>query len=193
MSTIEEQLVNYIEDAHAMEGLMEKALEGMISSAPDFPELQDPLRRHLEETKRHQALLEERLSAHGTSPSKGKDVGMMFGALGLGALNKVRTDTAGKVARDGFAAEHLEIAAYNLLERVAARAGDEETAEVARRNKADEQAMANEIAAKWDLALDLSLKQEGLDAAPPIPQPGSAVGSAVPETETPAPPIEQNR
>jgi ferritin-like metal-binding protein YciE len=166
MTTIEEQLVSYIEDAHALEQMMELAIQGMMSSAPDFPEFQDPLSHHLEETKRHKALLEERLRAHGGSTSKAKDTAMMFGALGLAALNKVRGDTAGKVARDGFAAEHLEIACYELLERVAMIAGDEATAEVARRNRADEEAMVEKIRGSWDTAVRDSLAQEGVKETP---------------------------
>lgn len=193
MTTIDEQLVSYIEDAHALEQMMELALQGMMSSAPDLPEFQDPLGHHLEETRRHKQLLEERLRAHGASTSTPKDTAMMFGALGLAALNKARSDTAGKVARDGFAAEHLEIACYELLERVAARAGDEQTAEVARRNKADEVAMAQKLGSSWDLALDLSLKQEGLEGAPPISPPGSMEGATTPEGSPSRVPPEQNR
>jgi hydrogenase accessory protein HypB len=46
-------------------------------------------------------------------------------------------------------------------------------ADVARANKADEQAMAAKLASLWDLAVDLSLKEEGVEGAPPIPPPGS--------------------
>jgi ferritin-like metal-binding protein YciE len=184
MTTIEEQLVSYIEDAHALEEMMELAIQGMMSSAPDFPEFQDPLGHHLKETRQHKERLEERLRAYGVSGSRTKDTAMMFGALGLAALNKVRSDTAGKVARDGFAAEHLEIACYELLERVATRAGDEQTAQVARRNKADEVAMAQKLGSSWDLALDLSLKQEGLEGAPPIAPPGGMEGVKPPESAT---------
>jgi ferritin-like metal-binding protein YciE len=179
-SPFQEKLIDYIEDAHALEQHVKVALDAFISAAPDMPELQDPLRHHREETDRHIRRLEERLAAYGKSPSKVKDAGMMFGAAGLGALSKLREDNAGKVARDGYTAEHLEIAAYQLLERVAERAGDDQTAEVARLNRADEEAMAQKIAGSWDLALDVSFKQEGLYGAPPMGEPGSMTGTKPP-------------
>jgi ferritin-like metal-binding protein YciE len=48
------------------------------------------------------------------------------------------------------------------LERLAKRAGDEETAEVARQNRSDEQAMAKKIESNWDRFLDLTLAEPGL-------------------------------
>jgi ferritin-like metal-binding protein YciE len=183
-SPFQEKLIDYIEDAHALEQHVKVALDAFISSAPDVPELQDPLRHHREETERHLERLAQRLEAYGKSPSTVKDAGMMFGAAGLGALSKLRRDNAGKVARDGYTAEHLEIAAYELLERVATRAGDEETAEVARLNRADEQAMADKLAASWDLVLDVSLAEEGLHGAPPMGEPGSMVGTKPPDPGT---------
>jgi ferritin-like metal-binding protein YciE len=180
-SPFEEKLIDYIEDAHAMEQQMKIALTAMISNAPNVPELQDPLTHHKEETERHLERLEERLSAYGKTPSKLKDAGMAAGAAGLGALGLLRKDNAGKVARDGYAAEHLEIASYELLERVAKRAGDEKTAEVARLNRADEVAMAKKLEASWDLALDMSFEQEGLHGAPPMGDTGSMAGADPPE------------
>ena len=58
--------------------------------------------------------------------------------------------------------EHMEIAAYELLERLAKRAGDEKTAEVARLNRSDEQEMAKKIDANWDRFVDLTLATPGL-------------------------------
>ena len=56
----------------------------------------------------------------------------------------------------------MEIAAYQLLERIATLAGDEETAEAARLNRGDEERMAKEIDANWDKFAELSLKEEGI-------------------------------
>jgi ferritin-like metal-binding protein YciE len=58
----------------------------------------------------------------------------------------------------------MEIAAYEMLERLTERAGDGETAEVARRNRADEEAMAQTIAANWDKSLGLTPAEEGIRA-----------------------------
>jgi ferritin-like metal-binding protein YciE len=175
MTTIEDQLVAYLADAHALEQHVDAVLASALRMT-DVPEVRGPVEHHKQETERHKALLEQRLEAHGASPSKVKDAGMAIGALGLGVFQRMRSDSVGKLARDAFVAEHLEIAAYEMLERVAARAGDEETAEVARRNKADEQAMAAKIASLWDLAVDLSLKEEGVVGAPPIPPPKGDAG-----------------
>jgi ferritin-like metal-binding protein YciE len=44
------------------------------------------------------------------------------------------------------------------------RAGDIDTADVARRNRPDEQAMAEKIACSWDRVVELGLREEGVTA-----------------------------
>ena len=164
MPDLNQQLINYIEDAHAVEQHMLRALDGLIQTTED-PEMRGHLEHHREETQRHRQLLEERLHAHGATPSSVKDAGQIFMAMSKGIVDSARGDNAGKNARDGYVAEHLEIASYELLERVAQIAGDEATAEVARRNRADEEAMVEKFEASWDKVVRESLQQEGFQTA----------------------------
>lgn len=157
------QLVKHIDEAHAMEQNVLRMLDGMIGTTDD-PEVRRELEHHKEETERHAERMRERLEAHGESPSRVKEAGGMLAALMKGAVDMARGESAGRNARDGFATEHLEIASYELLERVARTAGDEETAEAARQNRADEEAMARKIASRWDKFAELSLKEAGVKA-----------------------------
>jgi ferritin-like metal-binding protein YciE len=163
VSPIESQLIDYLEDAHALEQLVEKTLESFIRLS-EAPEVLEPLTYHLEETKRHKRLLEERLAAHDAKPAKVKDAGMTFAALGKGLVDRMRSDNAGKIARDGFVAEHLEIASYELLRRVAERAGDTETVAVADRILAQERAAAQKLHALFEPALEAALGAQGVGA-----------------------------
>ena len=112
----------------------------------------------------HERRLRERLEAIGRGTSARKQAQAVGAALLKGVGDQARGDKAGKNARDGYMAEHLEIAAYQLLERLAQKAGDTETAEVARQNRADEEEMARRIDQNWDRALELTLEENGIRA-----------------------------
>jgi ferritin-like metal-binding protein YciE len=73
------------------------------------------------------------------------------------------SDSPGRLARDGYVRGHTEIAAHELLCRVAERAGDTETA-VGRRILENERQTADKIAATWDHAPDLALRKAGVSA-----------------------------
>jgi ferritin-like metal-binding protein YciE len=158
---LEEQLVKHIAEAHAMEQNVLRMLDSMIATTED-PELVQALRQHKVETEQHRDRMARRLEAHGESPSLVKDVGGIMAALMKGVVDIARGEKAGRNARDGYATEHLEIASYELLERVARRAGDDETAEAAAQNRADEQRMAALIEQHWDRFVELSLEEAGV-------------------------------
>ena len=113
--------------------------------------------RHLDETREQQRRVEQRLEARGSSPSRIKDIGMRLGGF-FGA----QPDTPAKLTGFAFAFEHLEIAAYEQLKRVAERAGDAETVRMAEEIGAEERATAARIAEHWDAAVDAALAEQGI-------------------------------
>lgn len=161
--TLQELLVKHIDEAYAMEQSVLRMLDGMIQTT-DHAEIRGELEHHRRETQEQAARLEARLRAHGESPSAVREVGGILGALMKSVVDTARSEKAGRNARDAYATEHMEIAAYQLLERVAKRAGDEETAEVARQNRLQEEGMARKIESRWDTFAELSLKEEGVTA-----------------------------
>ena len=158
---LQERLVKHIDEAYGMEQNVLRMLDSMIGTTED-PEMKDELRKHKLETERHADRMRQRLEAHGASPSLVREAGGIAGALMKSVLDKARGEKAGRNARDGYATEHLEIASYQLLERVAQQAGDEETAEAARENRKDEEAMASKLDSQWEKFAELSLKEEGV-------------------------------
>lgn len=161
MDQLEDQLIKHIDDAHAMEQNVLRMLDGMISTTDD-PEVLDALEHHKLQTQGHADRMAQRLEAHDAAPSAVKQIGGVLGALMKMPLDFVRGEKAGRNARDGYATEHLEIASYELLRRIAQKAGDEETAQAAQEIIAEEQAMAKLIEDHWDKFAELSLQEEGI-------------------------------
>jgi ferritin-like metal-binding protein YciE len=158
-TTVTDQLVKHIDEAYAMEQSVLRMLDGMVRTTDD-PQIKEDLQRHRRETEEHASRLKDRLEAHGESPSIVREAGGLIGALMKGVLDATRSEKAGRNARDGYAAEHMEIASYQLLERVAMRAGDEETASVARLNRQDEEAMARTIDQTWDRVVGITFAEQ---------------------------------
>jgi ferritin-like metal-binding protein YciE len=160
---VHDRLVKHIDEAYAMEQNVLRMLDGMIGTTDDA-ELKAGLEQHKRETELHAERLKARLQAHGESPSTIRQAGGIVAALMKEVVDLARSEKAGRNLRDGYATEHLEIASYQLLERVAQRAGDEETAAVARQNRQEEEAMARKLDGYWDRAAELSLEETGVEA-----------------------------
>jgi ferritin-like metal-binding protein YciE len=165
---LREKLIDYLQDSHAMEQNVLRMLDSMIATTNDQETLAR-LKQHRGETERHEQLLLDRLQALGSGPSTVAEATAVLGAMLKGVGDQVRHDKPGKNARDAYVTEHFEIAAYELLERLANRAGDLETAQVARTIRLDEVAMAQWITERWDKFVDLTLAEAGLMAAAGTP------------------------
>jgi ferritin-like metal-binding protein YciE len=161
MDQLKEQLIKHIDEAHALEQNVLRMLDGMISTTDD-PEILDALEHHKVQTQKHADRMAGRLEAHDATPSAVKQIGGVLGALAKMPLDFVRGEKAGRNARDAYATEHLEIASYELLRRIAEKAGDEQTALAAQEIIAEEQAMVKLIEANWDTFAELSLREEGI-------------------------------
>src|SRR3954471_17353845 len=160
--SFEEQITKYLTDVHSIEV---QALEQMrfapkIAGDPDLARM---FEEHLEETKVHERLVREELEGRGATQSKGKDVAGRAGGWGMVLFAKLNPDTPGKLAMHAYSYEHMELAAYDLLRRIAERAGDESVAALARRIGGEERAMADRIGERWDRAVDASLREKGAD------------------------------
>jgi ferritin-like metal-binding protein YciE len=155
---LESTLVSYLADAHALEAqaiaLLERA--STVAGDPMFVEVYE---RHLEESRDHSALVERRLKTHEAGPSAVKDAAMRLGGLNWSAFFQAHPDTPGKLAAFAYAFEHLEIAGYELLARVASRTGDEHTRDACNEILMQERAAAGAIAGTFERAADASLAE----------------------------------
>lgn len=161
MDQLTTQLIKHIDEAHAIEQSVLRLLDGMISTTDD-PEILDALEHHKRQTQNHADRMARRLEAHDATPSTLKQIGGVLGALAKMPLDLVRGEKAGRTARDGYATEHLEIASYELLLRIAEKAGDQETVQAAKEIIIEEAAMAKLIEERWDKFAELSLQEEGI-------------------------------
>lgn len=157
---LSEQLDKYLSDAHAIEAQAIELLEKGPEIAGD-EQIAQLYVEHLRETREHQRLVAERLEARGAEPSNLKDAAMRMGALNWGAFFQAQPDTPGKLVAFAYAFEHLEIGAYEQLRRVAARAGDRETSDLAERILTEERAAAQKLSGLFDRAIEASLEAVG--------------------------------
>ncbi len=162
-ASTEDRLLSYLTDLHSVEiqALIQMRLAPRLAGdgmATDF-------RRHHTETQGHLDLVSGRLRAHGAEPSRPKDAVGWLGGVGMAFFARLQPDTPGKLAFHAHSYEHMELAAYRLLERVAEAAGDGETAAAARRIGEEEEAMIERIAGRFDQAVDDSLRARGDEPA----------------------------
>ena len=155
---LQEQLTKYLTDVHSIE---EQAL-AQLRRAPDEagdPEIAEAFSQHLHETHRQEERVRDLLTAAGAKPSTVKDIAGRAGGVGMLLFAKFQPDTPGKLVAHAYSYEHMELAAYELLRRVAERAGSAEVAAAAREIGDEERRMAGRLESVFDRAVDVSLRE----------------------------------
>ena len=83
----QEKMLDYVENAHAMEQSILRQLDAMISSTDD-PEIVEVLRHHKGETQQHEQRLRERLDALGRGTSARKEAQTIARSLRRASLTR---------------------------------------------------------------------------------------------------------
>lgn len=149
-------LLAHLEEAHATEQALITNLHAHIAMTPRGS-YRTSLERHLTETQEHERAVARRIREIG----RGRGVlsaayGVLTTAVGQalvltkGPLDLLRGGPRGeekllKNARDEVVTEALEIAIYDAVEALARGLGDEPTARLAARHRADEERMLGEL------------------------------------------------
>jgi ferritin-like metal-binding protein YciE len=157
MSSYEQKIGQYLEEAHATEMALIRVLQSQIAMTPRGS-TRTAIEEHLEETRDHADRVRARANALQTK-TRGNPLQAWVGlteavvgqaiALGKTPLDLVRGTSAEekvlKHAKDDCATEALEIATYTAIERLAEQHGDRETARLAADILADERRMLDRL------------------------------------------------
>jgi ferritin-like metal-binding protein YciE len=158
MSKAEQKIVQYLNEAHAMEQGLTRVLQSQIAMTPRG-RYRKALESHLPQTREHARRIESRLRAldAGGNPLA-FGIGIVQSALGQAlAMAKAPLDllrgSGGeekvlKNAKDTAATEALEIATYTAIIRLARELGDTQTAELGESILEDEQHMLERVLAE---------------------------------------------
>jgi ferritin-like metal-binding protein YciE len=151
----QQKISQYLGEAHATELALTRVLQSQIAMTPRGS-YRSALESHLDETREHAERVQARLRELGGGGNPlTAGLGFVGGVLGQAlAFGKTPFDllrgSGGeekvlKNAKDASASEALEIATYTALERLADRAGDQQTAQLAASILADEQQMLERV------------------------------------------------
>ena len=158
MTKSDQKIVQYLNEAHAMEHALVSVLQAQIAMTPRGS-YRDGLETHLGQTRDHADRVQRRLRelGQGGNPLQA-GVAVLQGVVGQAvALAKTPLDLVRgsggeekvlKNAKDACATEALEIATYTAIEQLASSAGDEDTEALARSIRADEQKMLDRVLAE---------------------------------------------
>lgn len=146
MEQMRKSYLDWLRDAHAMEGQALTMMQGMVNRLEHYPELRDRIQTHISETEGQEAELRRLLDGYGESTSMVKDAIGKLAAVGQAMSGVFASDEVVKGTLASYTFEHMEIASYRILIAAAGQLGDSQAVEVFRRCLSEEEAMADWLA-----------------------------------------------
>lgn len=177
-------VIEYLHEAHATETALITTLRAHSSIAPRGT-YRTLLERHLRETQEQAEAIQRRLAELGASSNIVQTgagllqtvVGQVL-ALSKGPIDLLRGSSREekllKNAKDESASEALEIATYDGLETLATAVGDGETAELARRHRAQEERMLEALREQIPALAEATARSRAPEAVSAAAASGSA-------------------
>jgi ferritin-like metal-binding protein YciE len=142
MARIEERLLQWLRDAHAMEGQSEQILSGLAGRIKSYPQLKQKIEDHERQTRDQTLRIQGCIERLGGDTSLLKDAAAKFIAVGQGFSGLFVGDEVIKGSLACYTFEHMEIASYEILIAAAEEFGDPKTVKVCEAILAEEEEMA---------------------------------------------------
>lgn len=142
MATVDDNLMDWLRDAHAMEQQAERMFSTTASRIDNYPEMKTRLEGHAQASRRQADMLRACIERRGGDPSALKDLAAKATAMAQGLSGIFVSDEIVKAAMATYTFEHMEIASYRSLIAAADAVGDQETRRVCESHLAQEEEMA---------------------------------------------------
>jgi ferritin-like metal-binding protein YciE len=142
MASAEDNLMDWLRDAHAMEQQAETMLQTTASRLENYPSLKSRLEAHIEETREQARLVKSCIDRRGSGTSAMKDIAAKATATAQGLSGLFVSDEVVKASMASYTFEHMEIASYKCLIAAAYAVGDTETSRICQTILKQEEAMA---------------------------------------------------
>jgi ferritin-like metal-binding protein YciE len=154
-------LLSHLRDVHGLEMQSLQLLRIGLEEVCEDDELENMYREHLEQTEDQERLVTERIEALDAKPSAVKDLHMSAATSGMRELMTGPPDAQTKLAMNVYCVEHLEVAAYEVLARLARHCGDDDAAQEAEKILEQERAAAQALENSFERTAQLLIESEG--------------------------------
>jgi ferritin-like metal-binding protein YciE len=142
---IRSRLIQQLRRASSMELAAVTALDPLVEGHSDSS-LSRLVSTHRANSRRHRERVLARLKALGEAAPGGSSAGAGILAAARGIARGRRGATEEERLRQAVLMKQLEVATYDTVERLAERAGDDDTARMAREARADDEELARRLA-----------------------------------------------